>query len=369
MAKKGQWLAQRVAEQIRESMRKQVLSGGRLPPVRQLATELGVCVRTVLAAQELLAGKGELEIRHGSGVYVTEPRGPQWVGIFTAFDILQPRASSFHLRVPDELGRFLAMNGVRSEVYIGGPLLSENDPPSACARLMADVDAGRLNGLVLLTCPSTPAWNQWVTALPIPAVGAHTPFRVDVGYSDLVHRAVRRLHEQGCRRIAMLAWAHDGLRGPFHDALSDCGLEYHPEWVRHDLNPKLSGAGWEEFREVWSARSERPDGILVMDDVLCDEACVAIQELGIRVPDQLRVVAHANKGAARRYPFPVTEALVDPARFAAEMGGLLLKRLGGEPMESPGPSVPIELVETRPAGAPVTQKLVPHEAVEVVGEW
>jgi hypothetical protein len=74
------------------------------------------------------------------------------------------------------------------------------------------------------------------------------------------------------------------------------------------------------------------------------------------------VVAHANKGAGRRYPFPVTEALVDPERFAREMGGLLLRRLRGEPVKSPGASMPIELVETRPAGAPVTQRLVPHEA-------
>jgi hypothetical protein len=351
-----------MAKEIRERYLKPARPGGRLLPVSQLARELDVSVTTVLEAQRILARNHELEIRHGSGVYVPEPSGPRWVGIFTAFNILQPRTSNFHLRVPDELGRFLELNGLRTEVYLGGPMLSENDPPSACARLVADVAAGRLNGLVMLTCPSTLAWEEWVAALSVPVVGAHTPFRVDVGYTDLVHRAVRRLHEQGCRRVAMLAWAYDGLRGPFRDALSDCNLDYRPEWVRGDLNPKLSGAGWEEFREVWSARSEKPDGILVMDDVLCDEACVAIQELGIRVPDQLRVVAHANKGAGRRYPFPVTEALVDPERFAREMGGLLLRRLRGEPVKSPGASMPIELVETRPAGAPVTQRLVPHEA-------
>lgn len=367
MAARTRWLAERMAKEIRERYLKPARPGGRLLPVSQLARELDVSVTTVLEAQRILARNHELEIRHGSGVYVPEPHGPQWVGIFTAFNILQPRASSFHLRVPNELGRFLEMNGLRTELYIGGPMLSEDDPPSACARLMADVDAGRLNGLVMLSCPCTAAWAQWVTALPIPAVGAHTPFHVDVSYTGLVHRAVRGLHEQGCSRIAMLSWAHDVLLGPFRDALFDCGLEYHPEWVRDDLHPKLSGAGWEEFREVWSARRERPDGILMMDDVLSDEACVAIQELGIRVPDQLRVVAHANKGAGRRYPFPVTEALVDPERYAVEMGGLLLRRLRGESMESPGPSVPIELVETRPAGAPVTQQLVPHEAAEVVG--
>jgi DNA-binding LacI/PurR family transcriptional regulator len=358
------WQVERVAEVLRGKVRAAAWPEGRLPPVRELAEELGVSVLTLRAAQTLLARDRLLEIRHGSGVYVGERSLPRWVGIFTAFNILQPRASSFHSRVPHELGRFLEMNGVRTEVYVGNPMLRESDPPSACARLVSDAEGGRLDALAILSCPPTQAWQEWIASLPIPVVGGHTPFRVDAGYPDLVRRAVRRLHEQGSRRIAMLSWAGDGLRDPLREALSDCGLEYRPEWVRSNLDPKLSGAGWEEFREVWFARPEKPDGILVMDDVLFVEACVAIQELGIAVPRQLKIVAHANKGADRRYPFPVTEALVDPERYAGEMGGLLLKRLRGERVEQPMPVIPIELVGTRPAAAPVTQRLAPHETAE-----
>ena len=337
-------------------------TGGRLLPVRDLAAELGVCVRTVLAAQKILAARGELEIRHGSGVYVPERRGPQWVGIFTAFDILQPRASSFHLRLPYELGRYLEQNGLRTEVYIGGPMLTEQDPPSSCARLVADAAAGRLDGLAILSCSMTRAWQEWVAALRVPAVGGHTPYRVDAGYPDFVHWAVRRLCDQGCRRIAMLSYAGDGLREPLRDALSDCGLDYRPEWVRSDLDPKLAGAGWELFREAWTARRERPDGILVMDDVLFNEAVIAIQEMGIAVPGRLKIVTHANKCANRRYPFPVSEAVVDPTQYAEALGAMLLKRMRGEPVEPSVAVVPIELIETRPVAAPIRPEIVPHAA-------
>jgi len=346
MAPKSRWLAERMAKEIRERHLKQTRPGGRLLPVRQLARELGVCVRTVLAAQRILAERGELEIRHGSGAYLPEARGPCRAGIFTAFNILQPGVSTFHSRVAWELSRCLEHNGIPTEVYIGRPTLKEDDPPSACCRLMADVQSGRLDGLVILCCPTTIEWRKTIESLRIPAVGCNTPYRVEMGYADMVRRAVRRLREQGSRRIAMLAWERDGLRGPLRRALEECGLEYCPEWVRHDLHPGLSAAGWEEFREAWTARRDKPDGLLVTDDMLFREACLAIQELRIRVPEQLRIVAHANKGAYRHYPFPVTEALVDPQRYAEMLSAMLLKRMRGEAMEPRTVTLPFEIADS-----------------------
>jgi DNA-binding LacI/PurR family transcriptional regulator len=113
----------------------------------------------------------------------------------------------------------------------------------------------------------------------------------------------------------------------------------------------LSGAGWEEFREVWTARRERPDGLLVTDEVLFDEVQVAIRELGIRVPEQLRIVTHANKGLDRRYPFPVTLAQRDTRRYAETLGDMLLKRMRGEPVEPGTTAFPFELTERLAAQA------------------
>ena len=107
MAPKSRWLAERIAKEIRERHLKQTRPGGRLLPVRELARQLGVCVRTVLAAQRILAERGELEIRHGSGAYLPEQSGPRWAGVFTAFNILQPHASIFQARVAWELSRQL----------------------------------------------------------------------------------------------------------------------------------------------------------------------------------------------------------------------------------------------------------------------
>ncbi|MBM4033301.1 MAG: GntR family transcriptional regulator [Planctomycetes bacterium] len=358
-------LARRIAEELRERFLKAARPGRRLPSVSALATELGVSVLTLRAAQAILAREGLLDIQHGSGVYLAEPPKPRWVGICTAFNILQPRVSAFHIRMPYELSRFLEQNGFRTELYIGGPLMREHDPPSACGRLVADVESGRLEGLAILTAPPTAVWKEWVAGLRIPAVGDHTPYTAGAGYADLVHRAVRLLKARDCRRIAMLAWAHDGLRGPLQEALADCDLQYRPEWVRSDLHPMLSAAGWEEFREVWFAHREKPDGLLVLDDVLFEEARIAIVELGIRVPDRLRIVAHTCAGTDRGYPFPVTEARSDPKRHAEALGAMLLTRLRGGAVEPPGVSIPIELADTQPAAAPAVLHVVPHATEHV----
>jgi DNA-binding LacI/PurR family transcriptional regulator len=359
-------LAERVAKDYQERLLQPRKTGARLPPVRQLAREIGVSVTTLRAAQALLAKQGLLEIRHGSGVYVARQPEPQWVGIYSEFNILQPRTSSFHSLVPHFLREYLDRQGVQADFYIGQSRPEEVEHGPSNRRFLADVERGRLAGVAILNAPSRTGWQQWMQRLAIPAVGLYTPYHVDAGYDAMLRQAVRHLAGQGCRRIAMLSHSRDAGRESLERALADVGLPLHPEWVRRDLHPMLSGAGWEEFREIWMARREKPDGLLAMDDVLFDEARIAIQELGIHVPEQLRIVAHANKGEARRYPFPVTEIQVDPERFAETLGGLLMKRLRGEVVEPATVMVPFEMAETVPVAAPAAPaapRIVPHEVV------
>lgn len=351
-AGKRQLLAEQVAREYQERLLQPRKVGSRLPSVRALAKEIGVSVTTLRAAQALLAERGLLEIRHGSGVYVTD-RTPQWIGIYTALDIFQPRSSSFHTTTLHTLRKFFLERGFYAEVYVGQLAAGEVEQQLSNRRFAADVEAGRLAGIVIQSAPETYGWDKWINNLRIPAVGDNTPYHVEARYGDLVRQSVRHLACQGCRRIALLSYSPGAGKVELESALNGCGLDYYPEWERDDLHPMLSGAGWEEFREIWTARREKPDGLVVADDVLFDEAVIAIQELGIRVPEQLRIVTHANKGARRRYPFPVTEIQMDPERHAESLGGMLLKLLGGEAVEPPTVTVPFELVAARPVASTV----------------
>jgi GntR family transcriptional regulator len=51
--------------------RGELIEGSTLPPVRQVAADLGVNLNTVAGAYRALQGEGLLAIRHGSGAVVT----------------------------------------------------------------------------------------------------------------------------------------------------------------------------------------------------------------------------------------------------------------------------------------------------------
>jgi len=60
-----------VAEEIKALIaRGELAEGAQLPPVRQLAADLGVNLNTVATAYRELQGEGLLSIRHGAGAVV-----------------------------------------------------------------------------------------------------------------------------------------------------------------------------------------------------------------------------------------------------------------------------------------------------------
>ena len=64
-----------IVDQLRQFIAAGALrSGDALPPVRQLAADLGVNLNTVAIAYRELAGEGLVEIKHGRGARVTADR-------------------------------------------------------------------------------------------------------------------------------------------------------------------------------------------------------------------------------------------------------------------------------------------------------
>ena len=53
----------------------ELLEGSSLPPVRQVASDLGVNLNTIAFAYRKLQQEGLIRIKHGSGAIVTSTRG------------------------------------------------------------------------------------------------------------------------------------------------------------------------------------------------------------------------------------------------------------------------------------------------------
>jgi GntR family transcriptional regulator len=68
----GRPVYEQIAGAIRELIvRRELTEGDVLPPVRQVAADLGVNLNTIAAAYRVLQDEGLLAIRHGSGAVVT----------------------------------------------------------------------------------------------------------------------------------------------------------------------------------------------------------------------------------------------------------------------------------------------------------
>lgn len=313
-------------------------------PEAELARRLGVSRGTVREAIATFVHEGLIERRAGGGTVVVAPRirRPR-VGLW--FDLDLPAAYAF--QVLNHLLACLAGQDLAAKTYVA-PRPTTN-PASNPAQLElvedlknAGIDAlGIVNGLVPAEALAR------IRASRVPVVGCPSDMPLDaadcltaqiVSSSGVqVREGARYLLAKGCRRIAWLAWARNSwiprLIEVFRKTLAEHGVAFREEWLRMNEDPSLPGAGYEEFCDVWRSSREKPDGLLVSDDVLFPDVALAVRDLGIRVPEQLRVVAHANKGMATCPAFPAPRMERDPEEHARVMSAYLAKAARGEPIE------------------------------------
>jgi DNA-binding LacI/PurR family transcriptional regulator len=133
--------------------------------------------------------------------------------------------------------------------------------------------------------------------------------------------AIDHLVARGRRDLAFMTW---GQPSAIIKHARAAGLDLNLNWLRCDLPPAAQGSGWEEFREIWTSERRRPDGIVITDNVLFEDALHAMIESKVSVPEELLVVTHASKGVVPWTPFPVTRIEVDAAGFAETASQLLL---------------------------------------------
>jgi LacI family transcriptional regulator len=137
-------------------------------------------------------------------------------------------------------------------------------------------------------------------------------------------KATAHLLEKGCERIAYLSFSRtlsittDRLEG-YKRALSDAGMEHVIDVVfcsnDEDENDKL-------IREVLS-RQNKPDGILASAESLTIVAYHVCHEMGVKIPDDIKIVSFSNLATALILN-PSLTTISQPAFEMGESAALLL---------------------------------------------
>ncbi len=316
------------------------------PGAESLAVCYGASLVTVRNALLLLASEGWIDVRHGSGCYVSRQFGTdRHVAILVELDILKPGTSPYFLTIVNRLRRIFSQGGQPYRLHIGFASEAQDaygDP--TCHGFLEDVEDGHVSGVVAVaTLPRTKLVEPLLER-NIPTVGMDFPGRtfkaaVCLDYRGMHCLGAQTLIQQGCRRLAMVGGGFASpsqLSGPddFVQTILQNGLRYHPEWTRTTLSTSGQREGWDAIHEIWSASTEKPDGLFIEDDMILTDVDRAIRALGIRVPQQMQVVLATSKGIPHNASFPLIRIENDPEAIADKMAGLLLDQMAGcEPVE------------------------------------
>ncbi|MFJ8309112.1 MULTISPECIES: substrate-binding domain-containing protein [unclassified Streptomyces] len=313
--------------------------------VSELAAQLGVSPVTVRRDVELLANEGRLDRVHGSvswpGAADTPPPAPGTGPRDLVIGMLAPNATYYFAEVIRGAHEAAAAAGARLILRI-----SDYRPQEDAGRAAGLLAAGA-EGLLI-----APGWKEpddpvehgaWIAGLPVPTVLLErrgVPGRelddLDRVCSDHSHGvliAVRHLLGLGHRTPLLVARADSptaiAVRAGYRYALDALGLKS-PLPPIGSVSAEADPAGFE--RAVQALRTAvlagQATAALVHNDVDAIRIVQRLAELGVRVPDDLALVAYDDEVAALA-DIPLT-AVAPPkhevGRYAAE---LLIERLRG----------------------------------------
>ncbi len=286
--------------------------GSRLPRRAELQQKFSMSKETVQQAFNRLRTDGFVEVRHRDGTFVV-PRPPHlhryglvfphrhsdtqpWSRYLTA---LAKEASALESDSQRQLPRFYDATSLGD---LGGNY----------AELLDSVLNHRVAGLIFLTQPShlfdTPVVNEH--GIPRAAImhpDAYFPQPIRAVYPDWLsfyRKALRHLHDQGCRKVALLTHGNDtGTFESFARETAEMGMTTAKKWMQL----AHGGNAYNIASLLMQGNSEhRPDGLILADDNLVEDAARGLLESNIRVDEDLHVVAHCNWPDRPPCPIPAT---------------------------------------------------------------
>ncbi len=349
------------AQQVAERLRVEIAAlppAARLPAESALAKRFGVSVNTLREALSVLAQEGRIDRRHGAGTFVATPPPARHVGLWYGWDALYSQSGASQ-RLFSHLQAELGALNLPAKLYLATGAHRDFAGDLVCEDCVRDILAQRVSALAVVSGRVAPAVWTAVQQQRVPVVGMPVPdipptVAIGVDTAAMIRQGLERLRAAGCRRVAYLTWLDErapaarnaAVLAEFRAAAAAANLPVDPEWLRGNLHPTLPGAGYELLREIWSARAEKPDGLLVGDDTYLPDIVSAIHELRIAVPEQLQMVVVANRGVTLCPFFPIDRLEVDLTAHARIMAATLARLARGEPVRETRVTLPWELIES-----------------------
>ncbi len=299
----------KITEAIRERiLTGEILPGRRLPSLRTMAREFETSLVTAQQAITELATDGFVEAHGARGTFVSAhpPHRSQFGLLFPRSRERLPLENRLWLALLNEADRSLNDPAHRVVPYF--EIDGHVDSPGY-RRLLRDIRRRCLAGLFFTFPPDGLLRSPILRGGGLARVGIMPDAGRFTGISPLtfdfdsfVHHVFSALEREGRRRVALLTVP--GMEGLWQATLdARPGLERAPHWLQ-SVAPAFPESACNLVRLLFASNpGQRPDALIITDDNLVPAATAGIVASGVRVPEDLQVVAHCN------FPWPTPSAV------------------------------------------------------------
>lgn len=344
--------------QVEEFIRKQITAGeirvnDKLPPTDELAVITGTSVCTVQKALSKLCREGLLDRKTGRGTYIKGDKATLTCAGLYFNRPFSLAGSTFYQLIGQDLRQKLGERGVKVRVWMDER--EEDEQGSPVASLRQAIDKREIQALIApLVSLKDLAWLQ-ASSVPVGILTTDSTIKngVNTDFKDVLRLGLEELRRQGCRTVGVINnipaedkdVSSSGI--DYYDSLdkiiAELGLKSRDEWIRYPerYTPHLAHFGHEQFHALWDL-PERPDGVLGHPDALAIGMITAILERRLNVPQDVKLVLHANDRMPYVCPFQATFLRAEVGRYADALIQMVCDQLEGH--EAHPIQVPITVI-------------------------
>jgi hypothetical protein len=330
-----------------------------LPPVWEIRKALGVSQLSVQKACDLLENQGKIVRKPRKGIFVSDHTQNGEFAIVVLPELLGPTASPYYALACNALVERIHGHRPNCDVKMHfGKVSASNSLFQPPTDLTMPTVASKLRGVFSfhpLHEIGDVAENLKRCGIPTIMMKEMDPgdadYSVAFNKEDAIQKYMAALAQSGCRSVGVLgivSFEEDGsipLYEPIVEAARETGLEIRPEWmpVSTDVAVITDKIGYEHFLRLWK-QTEKPDGIVVLDDVACRGVLRGCLQFGVDLPGDIQLVTHANRHIELPYHKPITRVEFDTNEQARHAVDLAINLLRGHKPEIKHILVPGKLV-------------------------
>ncbi len=303
-------------DRVLQSIRREILQGRfreaqQLPSQAELARRHKVSLVTVGLAINRLAREGFIEPRHGSGTYVVD-RLPHKNNIALVFwndpssRFAAGEWSRYHSALSAE-ARVINQEQGRNILPFYG--INQHTDSEDRQRLLSYIEAHRLAGIIFAHFPiyldGTPILDEpGIARVALMGEDDRSDLRsVEFDGEGWLEKAFDYFAKLGRKRVALVRLGRSHEDKIITRLAAQHGIEI-PEYWRQEIPIVNASAVRKCVRLLmYGAGAQRPDALLITDDNFVEDAQAALVDAGVRVPDDVAVVAHCN------FPWPPARVL------------------------------------------------------------